>query len=281
MTSTTTDPLGRRIAFLNNKGGVGKSEVTRAMAGALAARGRRVLVVDVDPQGNTTRRLAVTGVDTAITLGEALLAKTKGGADTAIYPCGWDCPEAAMIDVIPADLTLARRDEEASQPGSFNRLARILYGVTDQYDYTLFDCRPTLGHLEQMVVRALDGERDGYYLIVEPGTDAIGGAYRVTQVVAGWADDMDVPAPPLGVIINRYDGRLNLHKGRTAGLAASLADPVTGQPGPPILTPYLPQNARIAELADLALPGVGDKRLADEGITQKLDALAAEIDHAA
>ena len=275
MTTTTTAPLGRRIAFFNNKGGVGKTEVSNSLAGALAARGRRVLIVDMDPQGNTTRRMAVHDPDAAVSIDEILMTKEKGGGSAGIYPCGWDVPEAARIDIIPATMHLALRDGEAAHPGSFNRLARVLYGVTDAYDYTLFDCRPTLGHLEQMVVRTLEDEDgDGYYLVVQPGSDAIGGAYRVTQTVAGWADDMDVPARPLGVITNMYDSRLKLHQGRTSALDASI-------PGVPILRPFIPQAVRLAELADLALPTVGDRRLTVERITSKLDALAAEIDRAA
>lgn len=280
---TGTDPLGVRLAFLNNKGGVGKSRITIAVGAALAARGRRVLFVDMDPQANITRRLRVPDPDLTVTIGEVLASRERGGAAAAISPCGWDVPEAALMDVIPADLGLTRRDEEASQPGSFNRLAKVLYGVTDAYDYTLMDCRPTLGHLEQMVIRTLETDGDGYYLVVEPGADAIGGAFRVTQEVAAWADDMEVAATPLGVIVNRYDHRLRLHRGRTSALENSITLPAAtgGRPGPPILRPFVPQAVRLAELDDLALPTLGDKRLADEGITAKLAELAQVIDHAA
>lgn len=279
----STDPLGVRLAFLNNKGGVGKTRTAVALGGALAARGRRVLFVDMDPQGKITRRLRVPDPDLAITIGEVLGSKERGGAAAAISPCGWDVPEASLMDVIPADLTLTRRDDEASQPGSFNRLARVLYGVTDAYDYTLMDCRPTLGHLEQMVIRTLETDDDGYYLVVEPGADAIGGAFRVTQEVAAWADDMEVSAQPLGVIVNRYDNRLRLHRGRTSALEGSITIPATtgGRPGPPILRPFIPQAVRLAELDDLALPTLGDKRLAAEGITATLTELARVIDRAA
>lgn len=283
MTVTAPEPLGIRLAFFNNKGGVGKSRITTAIAAALAHRGRQILVVDMDPQANTTRRLRIGDPDVGRTIGDVLATKVKGSAADAIYSCGWDIAEAHRIDVIPADLTLTRRDEEAAQPGSFNRLARVLYGVTDNYDFTLFDCRPTLGHLEQMVVRTLEDDRDGYYLVTEPGADAISGAYRVTQEVASWADDMDVPAPALGVIVNRYDQRFRSHRGRTSSLEQSITEPATtgDRPGPRILHPFIPQAVRLAELDDLALPTIGDRRLAAEGITAKLDLLAGEIDRAA
>jgi cellulose biosynthesis protein BcsQ len=275
----TTDPLGRRIAFINNKGGVGKSTAVVQLAAALARRGRRVLVIDMDPQANATGRLAVPGVDVAITIGELLRTKTKGSAAAAITRCGWDTPEAPLIGVIPSDITLAKRDTEAAEPGSFGRLARVLLGVTDDYDYTLIDCRPTLGHLEQMVVRALDGDRDGYYLVVEPGRDAITGAIRVRDVVAEWADDMDVDAPALGVVINLYDDRLRLHKGRAGAVGASMAAAADDDAAPvPVLRPYIPRATRIAEVNDLALAPSADVRLDHEGHLATFDALAEQVD---
>lgn len=273
--------LGRRRSFNNNKGGVGKSLLTREMAEALARQGRRVLVVDMEPQGNVSRRLAVHDIDPARTIGAVLARKVKGGAAEAIYPCGWDSPEAALIDVIPADLTLADRDREAGDAGSHGRLAKVLYGVTDDYDFTLFDCRPTLGHLEQMVVRALDGDGDGYYLVVEPEADAITGAYRVIQEMAQWAEDMEVGAPALGVIVNKYDGRTNLHTGRAGSVAASLTtrdeSGATLLDPPPVLTPYVRHAIRIAEVQDMALPSTGDPRLKREGHLTAFDQLAEAI----
>lgn len=274
--------LGRRRAFINNKGGVGKTTVTLEIAAALARRGKRVLLVDMDPQGNLTRRAAVRDVELAVTLGEVLAVKAKGGASAGIYPCGWNIPEAALIDVIPADLTLVDRDQEAAQPGSFGRLNRVLYGVTDDYDFTLFDCRPTLGHLEQMVTRCLESDGDGYYLVVEPGHDAISGAYRVTQELGRWADDMEVGAPALGAIVNMYDGKTRLHQGRVHALSESLTPlDSAGVPladAPPVLQPPIRRAIRIAELHDLAQPSTGDLRLEREGHLAAFDSLAEAVD---
>lgn len=272
---------GRRRAVITHKGGVGKTMTTVYLGEALARAGHRVLLVDLDPQGNLTRRTAVRNADVAVTLGEVLQTKEKGGAAAAVYPCGWETPEAALIDVIPADLTLVDRDLEAAQPGSFGRLNRVLYGVTDAYDYTLFDCRPTLGHLEQMVTRCLESDGDGYYLVVEPGHDAISGAYRVTQELARWADDMEVAAPALGAIVNLYDGQTRLHKGRVGALDESLTPlDSDGQPtaqAPPVLQPYIRRAIRIGELQDLALPSSGDARMKREGHLATFDALAEAV----
>lgn len=273
----TVTRLGRRLGFIKNKGGVGNTYTTIEIGAALARRGRRVLFVDMDPQGNLTRRLGVPDVDVAITTGEILATKLRGGAAAGITRIGWPIAEANLMQAIPADLSLRDRDGEASIPGSHGRLARTLLGVTDEFDYTLFDCRPTLGHLEQMVVRALDGDTDGYYMVVEPEADAVSGAYRVREQVGDWADAMDVETSCLGVIVNKYDDRLVLHKGVTGALAESLT-PVDGGDPPPILRPFLPLAARMAQLHHLARPSTGDQRAIAEGHVGKFDALAEAID---
>lgn len=280
--------LDRTIAVLNNKGGVGKTALTLGAAMGLARRGRRVLLVDMDPQGNLTRRAGVHADDitAAGTIGDVLARNTRGSAGQAIVPCGWESPEAHLIDVLPADIELAARDEEAATPGAERRLARVLYGVTDRYDYVLVDCRPTLQHLEQMVVFAASGPDDGYLIPVEPGADAIGGATRVVSVVATWADQMDVDVTALGAVVNLYDGRTKLHRGRAAGLAGSLAlvstpDGVPQPAPPPVLGDPIPRNAHLSEVFDLGQPiTAADRRLVAEGMVSRFDALAALVDSA-
>lgn len=271
--------LGRRRGFLNHKGGVGKTTTTVNLAAGLARRGKRVLVVDMDPSGNATRRLAIAAP--GLTVGDVLAKPAKGAATAAVHRCGWDTPDALLIDVLPAALSLKDRDKEAALPNSHNRLNRVLYGLTDAYDFTLFDCRPELGHLEQMVVRALDGDGDGYYLVVEPGADAIGGAYRLTQEVGEWADAMEVGAPALGVMVNLY-ADTNLHTGRTGSLTESLtpldSDGNAIADAPPVLRPFIRRAVRIAELQDLAEPPSGDPRLKREGHLDIFDSLAEAMD---
>lgn len=270
---TTNGRLGRRLGVINNKGGVGKTTLVALLGAALARKGRRVLLVDMDPQGNLTRRTAA-AIGDGGSIADVLSRREKGGARAAIVRCGWDSPEAERIDVLPADLALEDRNDEAAQPGSHNRLDRVLYGVTDDYDYTLIDCRPALGHLEQNVIRALDQDNgDGVYVVVEPGADAISGAYRVIEEVAEWADDLDVDVAVLGIIVNLADMRTRLHSARVEHMPASLGD----NP-PPILEPYLPRAIRIAEIQDLGLPSSGDRRLEREGLLKMVDELAKAID---
>jgi len=250
-------PKGRRLAFMNNKGGVGKTTVMRELAGGLARRGRTVLAIDMDPQGNITRRLGVRLAPGQYTMAEALAEKRKGGLADVIVSCGWDSPEAALIDVAPATLELEERGKEISQLGAHQRLRRIAYGVTDGYDYTLIDCRPSMGPLEEMVIPALDSPGDGIYVPIEPGHDAISGAGRIIDIVTLWAGDAEVPCTVLGVIVNMTDMQTVLHQARVESLPDAIR--ADGRPDVPILEPHIPRAVHLAEVQDQATPATGHK----------------------
>lgn len=279
---------GRRLAFMNNKGGVGKTTTTRELAAALARAGNRVLVVDMDPQANITRRLGVRPTPGQPTILDALTGRRKGGIADIIVPCGWDIPDANLIDVAPSDLRLDEHIHQAHQPGFDKQLKRILFGVTDGYDYTLFDCHPSMGPIEQLAVAALDMPRDGVYIVIEPGHDAISGASRVIDIIADWADRFEVRTRVRGVIVNLVREKTNLHQARTQHLPASLhAD---GRADVPILSPHIPNVIHLAEAQDLAHPSTTDPRLTRDvtdatglvlkaAIVTRFDRLAQIIDN--
>lgn len=247
--------MAKRIALLNNKGGVGKTFTTVALAEAAARRGAKVLVVDLDPQANATRRLQVQTDTTpyATLTGCLQLGVVQGAADGYTRRHGWN--ESLSIDVLPADLDLEDRALEAGQPGAHHRLRKALFGVDDKYDLTLIDCPPSIkGHLTILGIAALDGDADTALIPLTPEYDAIGGARRAIDFVRLYRDDLGVPMLSISGLI------VNSHRAGT-GLHAVRIDQLNTLGGPPVLA-VVPLRARIADLQDAGQPLGGDAELA-------------------
>lgn len=244
--------MAKRVAFLNNKGGVGKTFATVALAEAAARRGLRVLVVDLDPQANATRRLRV---QVQRTLTECLkLGLARGAAAEYRHRHGW--LDDLAISVLPADLDLEDRTLEAGQPGADHRLRKALSGVDDDYDLTLIDCPPSIkGHLTVLGIAALVGVTDKVLVPLSPEHDAIGGAQRSIEYVRLYREDLGVPTLEVrGLIINGHRVGTSLHGTRISQLTEAAE-------GPPVLT-TVPLRARIAELQDAGRPLGDDAELA-------------------
>ncbi|MFN3254568.1 MAG: ParA family protein [Ilumatobacter sp.] len=184
----------RTVAVLNQKGGVGKTTVTLGLASAAMAAGRRVLVVDLDPQGSSTWVLGVDPSDVEVSVGDVLDAKPKADLlAEAIRVSAW----GDLVDVVPA-----RPDQQRLEDGTATRLAKALQKTSvdlTQYEVILIDCPPSLGNL---TVNGLAAARHAL-VVIEPsalGLRGIGG-------VADTIDDIwDLHNPDLelsGVLLNR------------------------------------------------------------------------------
>ncbi len=197
--------MARRVAFANNKGGVGKTTTTVRLAEALAKAGHRVLVVDLDPQGNASRRLgwAYDPEHPQLTISEAIQANREGVAAQVIQPIGWDVEQAeyaTRMALCPARLELENRMAEAGVAGSYKRLRKALHGADDGFDYTLIDCPPSLFHLTQLAMAAAHH----VVVVTEPEYDSVEAAVRTQEFIKDRADDVANPDLDLiGVVISR------------------------------------------------------------------------------
>lgn len=236
--------MAYRIAIGNNKGGTGKTTTTVQLAAGLAEHGRSVLVVDMDPQANASRRLGFRfrEADPVPTVSEAIKADAEGVAADAITGVGWPKPYSGRIDLIPARFDLENRISEAAVLGAVSRLRKALAGVDDDYDFTLIDCPPSLGHLTQLSLAAAHAA----VCTLEPEYDAVEAAVR-------FRDFIDVQAPELknpdlkviGYIVNRVRANLGAHDFQLDGLPDLFGDRVWI---------HLDERTVIKDAADSAVP---------------------------
>jgi cellulose biosynthesis protein BcsQ len=241
-----TQQRHRRVAVGNHKGGSGKTAYTVNTAAAAANLGRRVLVVDLDPQANASRRLGFqfNPAEPVPTISEAIKADAAGVAADAIYPCQWDDDFAERIDLIPSRFDLENRVSEAGVVGAAFRLRRALEGVDDDYDLVLMDCPPSLGHLTQLALAATHAT----VCTVEPEYDSVEGAVRFRDFITDRAGDLGVPGLPiLGYVVSRVRANVGAHAFQLDGLPELFGEDR-------VWVPHIPERAPIKDAGDAGIP---------------------------
>ena len=141
--------MGQTIACANQKGGVGKTTTVVNLAAFLAIAGERVLVIDLDPQGNATSGLGLDRSSLEVSVYDGVIDGLGLQDLTIVGPLG--------IDVVPSAIALAGAEVELA-PLEYRerRLARLIGAVAPRYDYVLVDCPPSLGLLTVNALTAAD-----------------------------------------------------------------------------------------------------------------------------
>ena len=246
----------RTYAVVNQKGGVGKTTVTLGIAEAAVARGRRVLVVDLDPQSNASSGLGVWSVQPDI---DDVLAESRAGAALdAIIASQWPS-EVGCPHLIPGTPRLAQREQRlASDPlGAQDRLRLALAGV--DHDLVLIDCPPSLGLL---CVNGLFAA-DRAIVVTEPAAWAADGVDLMTSTVAQVAARQGGPTLA-GIVVNRL-GRTRDNTYWVGQITERFVED---------MLPSIQLRAAIAEASAQALPlrALGKRPGAAEAVAQ-FDAL--------
>jgi chromosome partitioning protein len=186
------------IAMCNQKGGVGKTTSTINLGASLAEYGRRVLLVDLDPQGALSAGLGVPHYELDQTV-HNLLVEPRVSIDQVLYKT-----RVSGLDLVPSNIDLSAAEILlVNEVGREQSLARALYPVLDRYDYVLIDCQPSLGLL---TVNGL-ACADGVIIPTECEYFSLRGLALLTDTVEKVHDRLNPKLSISGILVTRYDPR--------------------------------------------------------------------------
>ncbi len=186
------------IAMCNQKGGVGKTTTTINLGAALAETGRKVLLLDFDPQGSMTVGLGVNAHDLDQSIYHVLMDRELG-LDDIIRPTGVE-----NLDLAPANIDLSAAEMRlVTEVGREQVLARVLRPVLDHYDVVLVDCQPSLGLL---TVNALTAA-DGVIIPLECEYFALRGVALLKETIEKVRDRTNFDLTIVGLLGTMYDSR--------------------------------------------------------------------------
>ncbi len=223
------------LAVANQKGGVGKTTTTINVGAALAAMGRRVLVVDIDPQANATSGLGVDRSAVEVTSYDVIV----GGRPVAEARMATVVPG---LDLVPADLSLAGAEIEMIDLAMRERRLALAVEAVDDVDYILIDCPPSLGLLTVNAAVAAQA----LLVPIQCEFYALEGLGLLTHTLALLRRDLNPDLRIAGIVMTLFDGRL--------ALAHQVVEEVRSRFADELLAPVIPRNVRLSEAPSHGLP---------------------------
>lgn len=262
----------RVFAIANQKGGVGKTTTSINLAACLANAGRRTLVIDLDPQSNTTTGLGVDAhrvglsvyellVNEGVTVDEVIKRDIR--PNLSLLP--------AKVDLYAADIELVYLDQREY------RMRRILDGLKQDYDFVLIDCPPSLGLL---TVNALTAS-DGVILPLQCEYFALEGMQQLLNTIRLVRDRLNPKVYLFGVVLTMYDPRTRL--------AGEVVEEITQHFPQEKFQSLIPRNVRLSEAPSFGLtilehdsrsPGALAYRQLAEEVIERAATIGTEGAHA-
>lgn len=229
--------MGKAIAIFNQKGGVGKTTTNINLAACLAIKGKKILILDIDPQGNTTSGVGISKKDLDITTHEILVEDTYH-PEEAIISTG-----IGNLDIMPASVQLAGAEVELIElAGREKRLKRAIDILKPKYDYIFIDCPPSLGILTINSLTAVDS----VLIPIQCEFYALEGVSQLMSTIDIVRRNMNPDLKIEGVILSMFDGRTNL--------SIQVVEEVKKYFKEKVYTTVIPRNVRLAEAPSYGMP---------------------------
>ena len=228
--------MSRVIAIANQKGGVGKTTTAVSLAACIAETGKKVLAIDIDPQGNLTSGLGIEKEDVDNSVYQILIGDCE--AQDAICTCS-----CKNLDVIPSHVNLAGAEVELLDINKREFLLRDrIAGIRDKYDFIIIDCPPALSML---TINALT-TADSVLVPIQCEYYALEGLSQLMHTIDLVRERLNEKLYIQGVVFTMYDSRTNL--------SLQVVENVRDTLNQHIYRTIIPRNVRLAEAPSHGMP---------------------------
>ena len=228
--------MSKVIAIFNQKGGVGKTTTNVNLSACLAAKGRKICVIDIDPQGNTTSGLGINKAKLEYSIYDIIVNEVD--IKDVIIPTQYE-----NLDIIPSSVQLAGAEIElATMSNRELKLKESIDSIRERYDYIFVDCPPSLGLLTINSLAAVDS----VLIPIQCEYYALEGVSQLMNTIQLVKRSLNTELEIQGVVLSMFDGRTNL--------SIQVVDEVKNYFKGKVYTTVIPRNVRLAEAPSFGQP---------------------------